>query len=60
MAFNVTFNNISLIMVGIIIGGGNQSTWRKPQTCCNSLTNFIIYNVASSTPRHEQGLNSQL
>jgi len=23
------------------IGGGNQSTWRKPPTCHKSLTNFI-------------------
>jgi len=23
------------------IGGGNQSTWRKPSTCRKSLTNFI-------------------
>jgi hypothetical protein len=23
------------------IGGGNQSTWRKPLTCRKSLTNFI-------------------
>jgi hypothetical protein len=23
------------------IGGGNQSTWKKPLTCCKSLTNSI-------------------
>ena len=23
------------------IGEGNQSTWKKLQTCCKSLTNFI-------------------
>ena len=23
------------------IGGGNRSTWRKPQTCCKSLINLI-------------------
>jgi len=35
------------------IGGGNQSTRRKPLTCHKSLTNFS-HNVVSSTPRHEQ------
>jgi hypothetical protein len=30
-----------------IIDGGNQ---RKPMTCQKSLTNFITYNVVSSTP----------
>jgi hypothetical protein len=30
----------------------------KPLTCHKSLTN--LNNVVSSTPRHEQGLNSQL
>ena len=29
MVFNATFNNISVI------------SWRKPPTCCKSLTNFI-------------------
>jgi hypothetical protein len=26
---------------GHFIGGGNRSTWRKPQTCYKSATNFI-------------------
>jgi len=30
------FNNFQLFC-----GGGNRSTWRKPQTCRKSLTNFI-------------------
>jgi hypothetical protein len=29
------------IVVVSFIGGGNQSTQRKPLTCCNSLTNII-------------------
>jgi len=37
MAFNATFNNIFQLYRG---GGGNQSTRRKPSTCCKSLTNF--------------------
>ena len=31
MVFNVTFNNISVIVAVSFIGGGNQSTRRKPQ-----------------------------
>jgi hypothetical protein len=31
------------------IGGGNQSTLRKPLTCRKSLTN-LSHNVVSSTP----------
>jgi hypothetical protein len=27
------------------IGGGNSSTRRKPQTCCKSLTNLMLYRV---------------
>ena len=40
---NATFNNISVrcIVVVSFIGGGNQRTRRKPQTCRKSLTNFI-------------------
>jgi len=40
--YNATFNNISVISWGVnFIGGGNQSTQRKPPTCCKSLTNYI-------------------
>ena len=42
----------SYIATVSFIGGGNRSTWRKPQTCRKSLTNFITKNVVSSTPRH--------
>ena len=31
----------SYIVAVSFIGGGNQSTQRKPQTCRKSLTNFI-------------------
>ena len=42
MMFNATFNNISVTVS--FIGGGNQSTRRKPPTsCCKSLTNFITW-----------------
>jgi len=40
--YNATFGNyFSYIMTVSFIGGGNQSTWRKPLTCRKSLTNFI-------------------
>jgi len=32
MGFNVTFNNVSVSVAVSFIGGGNQSTRRKPQT----------------------------
>ena len=56
MVFNATFNNISVIIFVAVsfIGGGNQSTRRKPPTL------QISYNVVSSTPRHDWGSNSQL
>jgi len=38
MVFNATFNNIVAVR---FIGGGNQSTQKKPQTCLKWLTNFI-------------------
>jgi hypothetical protein len=42
LVFNVTFNNISLLIVAVsFIGWGNQSTWRKPPTCHKLLINFI-------------------
>jgi len=31
MVFNASYNNISVIMLVSFIGGGNQSTRRKPQ-----------------------------
>ena len=33
MVYNTTFNNISVILAVSFIGGGNQSTRRKPPTC---------------------------
>ena len=47
MAFNVTFNNISVISWWSVLLGGNQSTRRKPPTCRKSLTNchIMLYRV---------------
>jgi hypothetical protein len=40
--FNKEFQQyFSYIMTISFIGGGNQSTQRKPPTCHKSLTNFI-------------------
>jgi hypothetical protein len=33
---------LSYIVAVSFIGGGKQSTWRKPQTCRISLTNYHI------------------
>jgi len=42
LVFNATFNIFFSYFVAVsFIGGGNQSTRRKPPTCCKSLTNFI-------------------
>ena len=59
-SFNTTFNNISVILVVVgFIGGGNRSIQRKSQICRKSLTNFITYDVASSTPHHKQNSHPQ-
>jgi hypothetical protein len=41
MVFNATFNNISIINIVAVglIGGGHQSSRRKPPTCRKSLIN---------------------
>jgi len=54
MMFNATFNNIVAVS---FIGGGNQSTQRKPPTCSKSLTNFITYCIKYTSP--ERNSNSQ-
>jgi len=37
------YKYFSYIVAVIFIGGGNQSTQRKPQTCRKSLTKVITY-----------------
>jgi hypothetical protein len=50
MAFNTTFNNISVISwQSVFIGGENRSARRKPLTCRKSLTNFITYSCIEYT-----------
>jgi len=53
MVFNDTFNNISVISWRtLLLDEETGVSWRKPPTC-RKITNF---NVVSSTPRHERGL----
>ena len=42
MVFNAFQQYFSCIVVVGFIGGGNQSSRRKPQSCCKSLTNYHI------------------
>ena len=51
MVFNATFNNISVNI-------GQLYWWRKLDL--SQVTNKTLSHNVSSTPRHEQGLNSQL
>ena len=59
MVFNATFNNISVMLWWSVllveetrVSGENH--WSVISHCQN-----LSHNVVSSTPRHEQGLNSQ-
>ena len=49
----------SYIVAVSFIGGGNQSTRRKPPTFRKSLSN-LSHTAASSTLRYERGSYSQL
>ena len=59
IVFNATFNNISVISWQSVLlveetsvpGDNNQSVASRWQT--------LLFNVVSSTPRHDRGLNSQ-
>ena len=47
MPLSTIFQNLYIVVISFI-GGGNQSTWRKPLTCRKSLTNFyhiMLYRV---------------
>jgi hypothetical protein len=53
MVFNVTFNNISLILWwSVLLAGGNRCTRRKPPTCWKLLTNLIEHTSPLSTIFH--------
>ena len=56
LLFNATQQCFSYILAVSFIGGGNQSTRRKPPQVIEKL---LSHNVVSSTPRHERDSNSQ-
>jgi hypothetical protein len=51
---NAILKNIyfSYIVAVSFTGGGNQSTWRKTQTCRKSLTNFITIILPPPPPNN--------
>jgi hypothetical protein len=52
MVLNAIFNNISLYIVAFsVIGGGNWSTLRTPQTCRKSLTKKKSQNMSQIVTR---------
>jgi len=48
MVFNATQWYFSYSVAVSFNGGGNQSTRRKPPTCCKSLTNLLIFSIVYS------------
>ena len=57
--FNATFNYFSYIVTVIFISGGNRST-KKNKAYLSQVADKLSHNAVSSTPRYEQGSNSQL
>ena len=54
MVFNATFNNISVVYS--FIGGGDQSTQRKPPTCRKSLTTDKHCHIEYTSPEPDSNL----
>ena len=59
MVFNATFNNISVILWRSVLLVENTGVPGENHNLSQE-TDTLSHNVVSSTPRHEQGLNSQL
>ena len=57
MVFNTTFNNISVILWQSVLL--MEVPWENHRPVASD-RQTLSYNVVSSTPRHEQGSNSQL
>ena len=59
MAFNATFNNISVISWWSVLLEEETGVHEENHRPVASHWQTLSHNVVSSTPRHEQGLNSQ-
>jgi hypothetical protein len=60
MVFNATFNNISVILWGSVLLMEETGVLGENDWSVGSHWQSLSHNVASSTPRHEQGSNPQL
>ena len=60
MVFNVTFNNISVISWRSVLLVEETRVPGKKQRPISSHCQTLSHNIASSTPWHERGSNSQL
>ena len=60
MVLNSTFNNISAISWQSVLLVEETGVSRENHQTAASHSQTLSYNVVSSTPRHEQGSNSQL
>ena len=62
MVFNATFNNISVVWLQsvLLVVETRVSQVKTTEWPVASLRQTLSHNVVSSTPRHEQGSNSQL
>ena len=59
MVFNATFNNISVILWGLVLLVEETRVPRENSQSAASHSQTLSHNVASSTSHHEQGSNSQ-
>jgi hypothetical protein len=60
MAFNATFNNISVLSWRLVVLVEEAGVSRENHRPVVSQCQILSYNVVSSTPRPERGSNSQL
>jgi len=59
MAFNATFNNISVLSWRLVVLVEETGVSRENHRLVASHCQNLSYNVVSSTPRPERGSNSQ-
>jgi hypothetical protein len=60
MMFNATFNNISVILMRLVLLVEETRVPGENYRPAASQRQTLLHNVLSSTPRHEQDLNPQL